>query len=205
MSRLTIRIKENQLQKIEKSLDGIKSPSTAIKTTINNTAKRAQKLLAEKTSKEYVGQVSKKGAILASSTILKAAAGNLTATIKFKSPIHDIKEFHVSSLQISRTSYRKDGKRSVKTIKGNVLKGSPKPLKGAFVVQFKSGHVAVVTREPGTHMVKNPSKEKLKKLLSPSYKSMIGSDKVYGATEKEIAEIMSSQVEQVISKALGGT
>ena len=33
---------------------------------------------------------------------------------------------------------------------------------------------------------------------------MIGSDKVYGATEKEIAEIMSNQVEQVISKALGG-
>lgn len=51
MSRLTIRIKENQLQKIEKSLDGIKSPSTAIKTTINNTAKRAQKLLAERPQK----------------------------------------------------------------------------------------------------------------------------------------------------------
>lgn len=98
MSKFTIRINENQLQKIEKSLDGIKSPSAAIKTTINNTAKRAQKLLAEKASKEYAGQVSKKGAILTSSTILKAAAGNLTATIKFKSPIHDIKEFHVSSI-----------------------------------------------------------------------------------------------------------
>jgi len=83
MSGLTIRIKENQLQKIEKSLDGIKSPSAAVKTTINNTAKRAQRLLAEKASKEYAGQVSKKGAILASSTILKAATRNLTATIKF--------------------------------------------------------------------------------------------------------------------------
>lgn len=204
MSKLTVKISETQIKRIEDALSGIKDPSAAIKTTVNNTAKKAQELLAETTYKEYAGRVSRKGNVLAASEIQKSTVERLGATIKFKSPMHEIKEFRVSSLQISRTEYTDTGKRKKKTLKGHVLKGDSKPLKGAFVVQFKSGHIAVVNREPGTHMLKNPSKEKLKKLLSPSYMHMVGGKKVYEASEREIASILSEQATQVISKALGG-
>ncbi|MEG1428069.1 MAG: hypothetical protein RSC76_10305, partial [Oscillospiraceae bacterium] len=61
-----------------------------------------------------------------SSEIKKATAASQIAEVRFKSPVHEIKDFHVSSLTISKTYYRKNGKRGGKHIKGNVLRGSSK-------------------------------------------------------------------------------
>ena len=200
-----IQVSEEALKSIEKKLEGIgKSEGSVLKTAVNNTAKQAQRLLAGKAAQVYTGKVSRKSAIMSRSSITKANTKNPTAVIKFKSPVHEIKEFHVSSLAISKTAYRKDGKRSSKKIKGNVLKGSPKPLDNAFVVQFKTGHVSVVSRVPGSKMRSNPKKEKLKKILSPADKAMIGSEKVYGASQKEIENLLYAQVNQVMDKVLGG-
>lgn len=200
-----IQVPEDVIKDIEGKLDVIgKSKESVLKTSVNNTAKKAQRLLAQKASAVYTGKASRKSAIMSRSSIVKANAGNPTATIKFKSPVHEIKEFHVSSLAISKTTFRKNGKRGGRKIKGNVLKGSSKALDHAFVVQFKSGHVSVVSRIPGSKMKSNPNKEKLRKLLSPSDKVMIGGDKVYDATKDEIAEILNEQVKAVMAKAIGG-
>lgn len=202
---IRMQVPENMIRNIENKLDAIsKSKESVLKTAVNNTAKKAQSLLAQKAAGTYAGSASRKGAIMSRSSIIKASTGNPMVTIKFKSPVHEIKEFHVSSLAISKTTYRKNGKRGGRKIKGNVLKGSPKPLDHAFVVQFKSGHVSVVSRVPGSKMRSNPKKEKLRKLLSPSYKVMIGGDRVYGASRDEIAEVLNEQVKKVLDKALGG-
>lgn len=203
---VTIRmeIPDNIIKEIEKKLDGIRRPESVVKTVVNNTAKQTQKLLVQRASKEYAGEAARRSNILAASAIEKATTGSQTATIRFKSPVHEIKEFHVSSLQISRTYYRKNGQRGKKKIKGNVLRGTPKILENAFVVQFKNGHISVVNRIPGTHMKNNPKKEKLRKLLSPSYKVMIGSERVFGESSDAIGIIMHNEAEKVMEKILGG-
>lgn len=215
---LRIQVPEGTINDIEKSLaDLSKSKESVLKTAVNNTAKKAQNLLAQKASKEYTGPISRKSAILSSSDIKKATTGNPNATITFKSPVHEIKEFHVSSLAISKTTYRKNGKRGGKKIKGNVLKGSPKQLDHAFVVKFKSGHVAVVSRTKeiakqykgiGVKAYRNgelkPHYQKLRKLLSPSYKVMIRGERVYKVSRKELEKVLVEQVEKVLSKVMGG-
>ena len=201
---IQMQIPDEIIKGIEQKLDGIRKTETVIKTIVNNTAKQTQKLLAEKASKEYVGEASRKSKILASSTIQKATTGSQTATIRFKSPVHEIKEFHVSSLQISKTYYKKNGQRGKKRIKGNVLSGKSKVLENAFVVQFKNGHISVVSRIPGTHMKSNPKKEKLRKLLSPSYKVMIGNERVFGESSDAIGVIMHNEAEKILEKILGG-
>ena len=202
---IRIQVPEENIRKIETGLEGLsKSKGSVLKTAVNNTAKKAQKLLVQKASKEYTGKIARQSAIMSRSEIKKASTGNPSALIKFRSPVHEIKEFHVSNLAISKTTYRSNGKRGGKKIKGNVLKGSSKPLEHAFVVQFKSGHISVVSRVPGVKMLSNTKKEKLRKLLSPSYKVMIGGEKVYGSSEEEIGGILREQVALAMNKALGG-
>lgn len=201
---IMINVPEETIKDLEKRLDEVKrKPKSVIKTAVNNTSKKAQSLLAQKASKVYAGKIAQKGSVLSASEIQKASTDTLSAIIKFRSPVHEIKDFHVSSLSISKTTYRKNGKRGGRKIKGNVLKGSSKSLE-AFVVQFKNGHISVVSRIPGSKMKSNPKKEKLRKLLSPSYPVMIKSEKVYGETSDEIANILSEQVAKVMDKVLGG-
>lgn len=204
MNSIVISVPEATIERIEKALDGIrgKTSGSVLKTAVNNTATKARRMLAQKVSAEYTGDLAKKSAITSRSDIKKAAAGKPVATINFKSPVREIKDFHVSSLEISKTTYRKNGKRGGKKIKGNVLKGSPKPLEGAFVVKFKTGHVTVVQRAPGTRM-KSKKKEKIHALYSPSDKAMVGGERVYGSLEDDIHRILAEQVETVFNKALG--
>ena len=201
---IEMNVQQSTLDDIEKKLKGLKNPKSVVKTAVNNTAKKARTLLSQKASKSYAGKVAKKGTIMSASEISKASTSSQTAIIKFKSSVHEIKEFHVSSLNISKTTYRKNGKRGGRKVKGNVLKGSSKALENAFVVQFKNGHVSVVSRVPGSKMKSNPKKEKLRKLLSPSYPVMIGGNRVYGETSEEIATILNDQITKVMDKAIGG-
>lgn len=203
-SQIMIQIPDEIIKGIEQKLNGIKKPESVVKTVVNNTAKRVQKILVNKASKEYTGEVAEKSKIMAASSIRKATVKSQMATIRFISPVHEIKDFHISSLDISKTYYEEDGKRGKKELRGGVLEGSSKVLDNAFVVQFKSGHIAAVTRIPGTHMKSNPKKEKLRKILSPSYKVMIGGKHVYGESSDQIGIIIHNEAEKVLKKILGG-
>ena len=196
---------------VEKQLDGVKGKTkdSVLKTSVNNTAKQAQRLLAQKTSETYVGKHTRRSAVIQNSEIEKGNAKSPTAQIEFSSPVMEIKDYHISSLQISKTAYTKKGKRRNKTIKGRVLSGENKKLEHAFVVQFKNGHVAVVSRVPGVNANQHSGKpqkphyEKLRKLLSPSIATAVGGDRVYGESKEKIEKMLLEEVSKTMQKVLG--
>lgn len=194
--KIEMQISDKNIREIETLLNGVRKPTSAVKTAINNTAKKAQKLLAQKTSKQYAGKISQQRTILSKSKIDKSSTKGQQVTIRFKSTVHEPRDFHVLGVSLSENQ-KIIGRKTTKAgntakIKINVLKGSAKEVKGAFLVQFKSGHVAIATRKPGT--------KKIRSLLSPSYMKMVGNEKVYDANE--VSEILNMEVEKVISKAL---
>lgn len=210
MIDVEIRLQEDVIAKIEKDLEGVENPRFAIKEVLNNTAKNALELIASQTKDVY----SYRGNVKKSAKVRKATVKANETEIVFKSPVHEPRDFKVSPAQtannISKAKYTKTGKRTKgRTVKMKVLASSGmKPLEGrtgkAFIVQFKSGHVAVVSRDPQKKMRKNPKKAALRKILSPSIPIMAGNEKVYDAKLSEIYEIMDQQTKAVISKILGG-
>ena len=211
MKILKIEVPESVINNVEKQLEDIKGKTEkgVLKTAVNNTAKKAQRLLAEKTAETYVGKHTRRNAVIRNSVLKKGNAKFPVSEIRFASPVMEIKDYHVSSLEISKTSYTKSGKRSKKTLKGKVLNGEAKKLEYAFVVQFKNGHVAVVSRVPGVNAKQHAGKpnkphyEKLRKLLSPSIAIAVGGDRVYGQSQKEIEEILLEEVDKTMKKVLG--
>lgn len=195
--RVTVKISDQNIIDIETQLDGIRKPQSAIKTAINNTSKKVQRNLANKASKQYTGPIARQGTILAKSEIKMASAAGQEATIRFKSPVHEPRNFHVvgvslDSGKIVGRKYTKTGKAA--KIRIGILKGSTKEAKGAFLVQFKNGHVAIARRKEGSR--------KIKAFMSPSYMKMIGNEKVYDP--QDASEILNAEVEKVIAKALKG-
>lgn len=183
------------------------SEERVLKTAVNNTARKAQKLLIQKAARAYAGKAARPDMIRNASTITKATVDRLEATVAFKGPVHDVADFHVSGMKVA-SPYTSRGRYSSRRPKGNVLKGTAKKFSNAFVVEFKSGHVAVVSRINGVNAKKfrgkpqKPHYEKLRKWISPSYMKMIGNEKVYNADE--IAQILDGEVKSVMQQVLGG-
>ena len=211
---INITVDQKDLENLERTLDGIKNPNAALKTAVNNTAKMVQKRISEQAGRVYRIKGGRT-AVQKDSKIQKATAARPEATVLFVSPTHEIKDFYVSSLAVSRTQYTPGGRRRSRTIKGAVLKsGGSKALQGktgkAFVVRFKSGHISVVTRDPdeiadkfqGKKLTKHT--QKLRVWRSPSTPTMAGNKKVYGKLEPDILEEMHTQVQNVIEKVIYG-
>lgn len=211
MKILKIQVPDYVINDVEKQLDGVKgkTKNSVLKTSVNNTAKQAQRLLAQKTSETYVGKHTRRSAVIQNSDVHKGNAKSPTAQIEFSSPVTEIKDYYVSSLQISKTAYTKKGKRRHKTIKGRVLNGENKKLEYAFVVQFKNGHIAVVSRVPGVNAKQHSGKpekphyEKLRKILSPSIATAVGGDRVYGESKEKIEKMLLEEVSKTMQKVLG--
>ncbi|MEG1428070.1 MAG: hypothetical protein RSC76_10310 [Oscillospiraceae bacterium] len=54
-STMEIKVPEEIIKGLEEKLDGIKNPKSVVKTMLNNTAKQVQRILAQKTAREYAG------------------------------------------------------------------------------------------------------------------------------------------------------
>ena len=212
--RINIKVDEQDLKNLDERLGGLQHCGPELKSAINKTAKMVQKSLADQAGRVYRYKGGK-AEIRKDSSIKKATSSRPEATVLFVSKTHEIKDFHVSSLAVSRTQYTPSGRRRSRTIKGAVLKSSgSKALQGAsgkaFVVQFKSGHVSVVTRDPETIADKFKGKkltkhtQKLRVWRSPSTPTMAGNKKVLGETQPEILEEMHEQVQNVIEKVIYG-
>lgn len=195
---LTIKMSDQIIRDIETKLEGIRKPQSAVKTVINNASKKVQRTLANKASEAYAGPIARQRAILAKSQIDKASAGSQQAIIRFKSPVHEPRNYRVlgvslNSGKIVDRKLTKAGKAA--KIRIGILKGSTKEAKGAFLVQFKSGHVAIARRIEGSRRIKS--------FMSPSYMKIIGNKKVYDP--REVSGILNAEVEKVIAKALKGS
>lgn len=207
--RLHVEIRKDTFGALVAAMRGVEqSEERVLKTAVNSTARKAQKLLIQKAAGAYAGKAARPDMIRGASEITeKATVSRPEATVSFKGPVHDVAEFHVSGMKVA-SPYTKGGRRSTLRPKGNVLKGSSKKFSGAFAVKFKSGHVAVVSRIAGVNAKKFPGKpvkphyEKLRKWISPSYMKMIGNEKVYDPDE--IGDILDGEVRTVMQKVLEG-
>jgi hypothetical protein len=165
--KVEVKVSEQNIKDIETQLEGLKKPQSAVKTAVNNAAKRAQRHLVKKASKRYAGPVTRQAAILKRSEIKKASASGQQATVKYKSPVFTPNDYHL--LGVSRTAdgkisgYRLTKKGNNSAIKINVLKGPAKTVPNAFVARFPSGHIAVAMRIPGQYVLRGKTKEKPKK------------------------------------------
>lgn len=182
-----------------------KSEESVLKTAVNNTAKKAQKLLAQQAGRIYAGEAPK--GILKRSSLGKATVKSPSVTISFRSEQFDLTKFKVSKngTTPTRTVYS-SGKRKKFPIKATQLKsGKTKLLSGkyglAFCVKLRNGKLIVVSHVPGR--TKNGS-GKIKALMGSSDKIMVQNDKVYGAVNDKISEMLREQCQRALDKALGG-
>ena len=182
-----------------------KSEESVLKTAVNRTAQKAQKILAKKVQENYAGKAARRNEILESSRIQKATTSSAAAKIIISSPSHEVKDFHVTGMAV-KSPYSKSGKWSTKRPRGNVKKGPAKKFDEGFVVKFKSGHIAVVSRMKGITARKfsglppTPHRERLKVWRSPSKSSLVKN--VFDADE--ISDRLYEEIEAVMAKVLGG-
>ena len=206
---IKIQLDQSQVEAVITALRKVEGASeeAIFKKAVNETAKKAQKELAKKARSVYSGEAPR--GILSRSRIDKATTGSLSATIHFKSDQPDITKFKYSP-KSTPTKFLKSGKTEVRNfpfgyrtvhrqkkynVRASQLKGGGGTLPGAFVVQFKSGHVAVAFR-PG-------SGQKVKTVMGSSDRSMVRNEKVYGELQPQIAAYLNTQMWTALAKALG--
>ena len=125
-----------------------KSEESVLKTAINNTASRAQKMLARQANRVYGGEAPQ--GILGRSSIRKSTVSNLGATIFFRSTQPDITKHRVSAFGQNPTPIAyKDGQRlkfpiSVQQLKNEPLKESRNEYGLAFAIRVKNGKLLIV-------------------------------------------------------------
>lgn len=155
------------LKEIEAALGMTKDKSKMIlRSAINDVAKKAEKDIVKETGKRY--QYHQKSDIKDANDVTKATTGRLAAYINMRGPRNERLKFFVSP-----SAYYPGGVGAPEWIKGRIRRGGRleklhnESNKG-FVVQFRSGHYAVVARVRGKRMNSNPQKEALQALLSVS-------------------------------------
>lgn len=161
------------LKEIENALGMARDKSKMVlRTAINNVAKQTEKTMVEGTDKRYQYGGKGKSTIRKANKVKKAKTSALEATVTAKGGTNDLLDFHVVPRK-----YYPGGKGAPKWVKANVLRDNAAkrlsfyndsagdPHK-AFVVRYKSGHLAVAERVPGKMMRSNPHKQAIRSLYS---------------------------------------
>lgn len=197
-----IKVESNDLKRIENALVGLeKKAPNVLKTAINATARQSRRELSTKAKKTYAVKLS---GFNKSMKMKDATIGKMEAVIKTRGKAMELGQFRASPFRVTNGADRP------KVMKGKVItERQMKELVNddikAFVVKFRSGHVAVVERVPGKKMKSNPKKEFLRKLLSPSIPQMVGNEKeVYGEMRPKIDQLLQENISRQIDRILGG-
>lgn len=182
------------LAKVEKKLGSMKKEAPKVlKNAINQTARQVRKELAEEAQKTYVV---KSGRFNKAMKIKNATGGNLEATIKATGKVMDLKDFKVNPASVKNGNDRPDSVKA-KVLKSGGMKSLQKGKLKAFVVKFKSGHVAVAQR-------REKESKTIKTLYSNSIPKMLGNEKrVYGIVKPNIRKNLKENVDKQIRKVLG--
>lgn len=226
LTPFSIELDKDDLKNLRDALEEVENPYRGTATAINDMAKYMQDKLSEKTVKVYRFRGGK-SEIKRCSFIRKATVGFARATIEFHSTVKEPRDFYLSEGMVERVKkngakYKSNrikdkfimsGNRAKGVVRGAILKSeSPQVLKGetgnAFIVQFKSSHIAVVTRDPKEVAKKyagqkyNKHTAKLRAWQSPSPSKMVHDEKVYGSLETEFAEKLHEMTGNAIEKRL---
>lgn len=218
MTGIELKLEERQTRRVVQAMRNLeKSEESVFKTAVNNTASRAQKLLARQAKKVYGGEAPE--GILERSSIKKATVSSLGANILYRSTQPDITKFRVSVYGRSPTPILWENKRRVPfPISVQQLRGAPlKELKGrsgmAFAIRFSNGKLAIVMhtgKKTKTELLTKKGKkskhkrDQLRVVMGSSDRSMVRNDKVYGAVQGKIGDILNQQCEKALQRALAG-
>lgn len=188
-----------RLDNLQKMVDTPKVVAAAI-----NSAARSTNNKIVKDTKERYATANDSGSAL---KVDAATGGDLTATLHSSGSMQEIMDF--DSKPNSRTSAAAAhvlSSSGMKSLEHNGLK--------AFLVQFSSGHRAIVQRVPGeTYTSAGASKRaqkwgaksdmtRIEKLLSPSAPQMFGNPDTVDPALERASELLDKQMEKQIEKAL---
>lgn len=191
-----------QLQRIEFKLKNMKNKAPQVlKSAVNATAKAAKKDLANKAKETYAVKSPRfqKAIDMKNATTAKPAA--ILFITGEANTLSDFKYKKNSGAAGAKGKLYKSG--SLKSLNAGRLK--------AFITKFKSGHVAVVRRDPPNKYKDIEARKKigdttkLKEFFSPSIPRMIGNEaKVYGIIKPNIQSNLQRNIQKQIDKILGG-
>jgi hypothetical protein len=182
-----------------------KSEESVFKSAVNNTAKKAQKKLAQQAKSIYGGGAPK--GILGRSSIDKASVKNTSVQILFRSEQHRLNSFRVNKAGMTTAPIWKNGKRKKITVRAAQLKkGRLKALSNAFSINAPNGKDLLVVRIGGGktkgHKANEWGYDKVKALMGSSDKVMVQNEKVYGAVSDDIGELLQQECQKALDKAL---
>lgn len=178
--------------------------NSILKVAINKTARQVKDWLPTETEDRY--HIKRMGKVKKGLAMKAAKVSNPVAHITASGHANDLYDFNVTLRRYNPSNRPPEGH------KANVLRAnSPVALmlrpnaKGdkykAFVVKYKSTHVAIAQRIPDTKMESNKKKEKIKNLYSISTPVMIGNKK--GALAKvspETEKLLAYEVAKGIAR-----
>lgn len=180
--------------------------NSILKVAINKTARQVKNWLPTETEDRY--HIKRMGKVKKGLAMKAAKVSNPVAHIIASGHANDLYDFNVMARRYNPSNRPPEGH------KANVLRAnSPVALmlrpnaKGdkykAFVVKYKSTHVAIAQRIPDTKMESNKKKEQIKNLYSISTPVMIGNKK--GALAKvspETEKLLAYEVAKGIARYL---
>ena len=201
---------EVDTEDLQNTLRGLNIPkgklNSILKAAINRTARQVKSWLPEEAEDRYhikrIGQV-KKGLKMTG-----AKVSNPVAHIISSGHANDLYDFNVTSRRYNPSN------RPVAGHKANVLRANspvalmlkPNASKDkyrAFVVKYKSKHVAIAQRIPGKKMKGNSKKEAIRNLYSISTPAMLGYEKgVMAKVSPKTEELLASEVAKGIARYL---
>lgn len=196
---IQFHVEMQDLREIEAALGMAKDKSKMVlRSAINNAVKETEERMVEEANERYAFH-GRKSRIRKVNTIKKAKVSKMEATIEAKGKANELLDF-----QVKPRTYFPGGRGAPAWVKGrgrrdaSLTKFARYPsaagdkYKG-FVVEFKSGHQAVIERVPGRRMRGKPHKEAIESLYSIStpgmerivYEYKIDSD-LYDTLERHI-------------------
>lgn len=201
---------EVDTEELSHAIRGLNIPksklNSILKTAVNRTARQVKTWLPEEAEARYhikrMGQV-KKGLKMTGAKISSPVAHIISS-----GHANDLYDFNVTSRRYS------PGDRPPSGHKANVLRAnSPvalmlKPNAGrdkyrAFVVKYKSNHIALAQRIPGKKMEGNSKKEAIRNLYSISTPAMLGYEKgVMAKVSPKTEALLASEVAKGIERYL---
>lgn len=197
---------EKMVQRLDNLQKMVDTPKV-VAAAINSAARSTKNKIVKDTKERYA---TANDSVYSSSSALKvdaATGSDLTATLHSSGSMQEVMDFdskpnagsNAAAAHVLSSS-------SMKSLEHNGLK--------AFLVQFSSGHKAIVQRVPGeTYTSAGASKRaqkwgaksdmtRIEKLLSPSAPQMFGSPDTVDPALERASELLDKQMEKQIEKAL---
>lgn len=193
------------LTEIERALGMQKDKSKQVlKAAINDTVKETDKLLATEANKRYYIKKTKVKKTLSKK---KATVSKLEGLVTSTGGANELYDYKVTPRAYNPHNRPKAGHKGnvnrMNQAKNLYLRPGQKDQYKAFVAKYKSGHVAIAQRVPGTRMRHEPNKEALKNLLSLSTPKLLGEEQgVYGVVEPQMYDILEQSIERELQRIL---